>query len=46
LVKITSCGPITAANTPPAKTQDTTFGRNASLAVSAAAKRYELCAAA
>ena len=39
LVKMTSCGPITAANTPPASTQDTALGRNCGLAVSAAAKR-------
>jgi len=36
---MTSCGPITAAKIPPANTHDTALGRNASLAVSAAAKR-------
>ena len=46
MVKITSCGPRIAANSPPAITHDTAFGLNSALAVSAAPKRYDMCEAA
>ena len=38
-VTFTSCGPTTADKSPPAITQEIAFGRKASEAVSAAAKR-------
>ena len=41
MVSVTSCGPSTPENTPPAMTQDNARGRNAALAVSAAAKRND-----
>ena len=46
MVQVTSCGPSTPANTPPAMPQDSALGRNAALAPSAAAKRNDCTTAA
>ena len=46
MVSVTSCGPSTPENTPPAMTQDNALGRNAGLAVSAAATRTDCTTAA